>query len=292
MRRLLLATLLFAASCGLGTSASGPDGGTSSKNAPIAAAAGPNAYHFVAIGDWGTGFSTQTALGRRMCELHDTDPFDIVVTAGDNIYEVGARTAFASKFYRPFACLFNRNVRFHATLGNHDIQTRNGRPELNEPRFGMEGRNYVVRQGGVRFVLADSNALRKAWLRRALQPEEGDRWTIVVFHHPVYSSSTGHESEGDLRYALPKMFVNNGVDLVINGHTHVYAVTKPLKKIRYVTTGGGSASPHECARRWYTARCIERYHFLSVKAGNRAIHVTAIPIDGGPIHTFRTEGRS
>lgn len=290
MRRLLLSSLVLLASCGLGASGEGP--ARSAQSSSLDAAAGPNAYHFVAIGDWGTGFSTQSAIGRRMCELHDSNPFDIVVTAGDNIYEVGARSAFEAKFYRPFACLLDRDVRFHATLGNHDILTRNGRPELNESRFGMDGRNYVVRDGGVRFVMADSNNLRKRWLRGALRTEEGDRWTIVVFHHPVYSSSTGHESAEDFRYTLPKMFAKRGVDLVINGHTHVYAVTKPLKRIRYVTTGGGSASPHDCARRWYTARCIEEYHFLSIEAGNRAIHVTAIPPDGSPIDTFRTEGRS
>jgi acid phosphatase len=264
--------------------------GSNERAGELARSAGPNAYHFVAIADWGTGYSIQHDLGRRMCELHDEHPFDIVVTAGDNIYEVGARSAFQEKFYEPFACLFNRDVRFHSTLGNHDIQTRNGRPELNEERFGMDGRNYVVREGGVRFVMVDSNNLRKDWLRGALDTEDSDRWTIVVFHHPVYSPSD-HHPEDNLRPALPRMFVRKNVDLVINGHAHVYAVTKRLKDIRYVTTGGGSASLHECSPRWYTQRCLERYEFLSIEAGHQAIHVTAIPPSGDPIDTFRTEGR-
>lgn len=288
MRRWVIALALLASGCGLGSSSPGP---VSDGAEEVAAAAGPNAYHFLAIGDWGTGNDTQYALGRRMCELHDAKPFDIVVTAGDNIYEEGARSAFEPKFYEPFACLLERGVQFRSTLGNHDIITRKGRPELNEERFGFEGRNYVVREGGIRFVQVDSNRLRREWLREALRPEEGDRWTIVTFHHPVYSSSTGHPSEGDFRYTLTKLFARSGVDLVINGHTHLYALTKPLKQIRYVTTGGGSASPHECARRWYTARCIVEYHFLSIEAGNRAIHVTAVPPEGDPIDTFRTEGR-
>ena len=288
MRHWAIAVMLLATACGLGSSGSPPITGSGNE---VAAAAGPNAYHFVAIGDWGTGNSKQYTLARRMCELHDAKPFDIVVTAGDNIYEFGARSAFEPKFYEPFACLLKRGVQFRSTLGNHDIITRNGRPELNEERFGFEGRNYVVRKGGIRFVMVDSNRLRRDWLRDALRSESGDRWTIVTFHHPVYSSSTDHESHDDFRYTLPKLFARRGVDLVINGHTHVYALTKPLKRIRYVTTGGGSASPHECARRWFTARCIEEYHFLSIEAGNTAIHVTAITPNGGPIDTFRTEGR-
>lgn len=288
MRYLAVALALVMAACGFGRSAS--DLGPTSVD--VDAATGPNAYHFVAIGDWGTGTGTQYALGRRMCQLHDNKPFEIVVTAGDNIYEVGARSDFEEKFYEPFACLFQRRVRFRSTLGNHDILTRNGRPELNEERFGFEGRNYVIREGGIRFVLVDSNRLRRDWLRQALRTESGDRWTIVVFHHAVYSSSTGHESHGDLRYTLPKLFARRGVDLVINGHTHVYSLTRPIRRIRYVTTGGGSASLHGCARRWYTARCLEEYHFLSIEAGNRAIHVTAYPPQGPPIDTFRTEGRA
>lgn len=284
---LVLALSFVAAACGPGAQ----DGAPVAETTELRRAAGPNAYHFVAIADWGTGFAVQQELGRRMCQLHDSHPFDIVVTAGDNIYEVGARSAFRAKFYEPFACLFNRDVRFHATLGNHDIQTRNGRPELNEERFGMRGRNYVLQEGGVRFVMVDSNNLRKDWLRRALNTEEGDRWTVVVFHHPVYSPSD-HHPEDHLRPSLPRLFARKDVDLVINGHAHVYAVTKPLKKIRYVVTGGGSASPHDCSPRRYLQRCIESYEFLSIEAGNQAIHVTAIPPDGAPIDTFRTEGRS
>ena len=101
----------------------------------------------------------------------------------DHIADLGERNTIG------LDSLFDREVRFRATLGNHDIITRNGRPELNEARFGMNGRNYVVREGGVRFVMVDSNDLRRRWLRGALQAEEGDRWTVVVFHHPVYSSS-------------------------------------------------------------------------------------------------------
>jgi predicted phosphodiesterase len=281
--------LVVLAGCGLGD---GAEPSSPAENLERASEhVGPNAFHFVAIGDWGTGYPIQHALGRRMCELRRESPFDLVVTAGDNIYETGARSDFKPKFYDPFRCLLRNGVQFRAALGNHDLGTRNGRPELNEPRFGMNGRNYVIRKGGVRFVMADSNALRRRWLRRALQTEEGDRWTVVVFHHPVYSPSNDHPSEGDFRHTLPPMFEEAGVDLVINGHTHVYSVTEPLHKIRYVITGGGSASPHSCDPRWYTERCIVQYHFLSISAGTERISVVAIGPQGQQIDRFRTAGR-
>ena len=248
-------------------------------------------FHFLAIGDWGTGTETQYTLANRMCELRKDVSFDLVITAGDNVYDTGSRGDFRAKFYDPFDCLLRKQVQFRSTLGNHDVITNNGRPELNEPRFGMNGRNYVIQEGGVRFVMVDSNRIRKRWLRRALRPEEGDRWTIVVFHHPVYSSSSVHGSTDGFRFFMPPMFEKQGVDLVITAHTHVYAVTKPLHKIRYVTTGGGSGPLYDCTPHWYTERCIEKNHFLSIVAGADEISVAAIDPAGAAIDRFSTPGR-
>ena len=285
---LVVLALLGLSACGFGDSP-----GSAAAVSPAATTYSPSAegFHFIAIGDWGTGLQAQYTLASRMCELHKERSFDLVITAGDNIYETGSPDDFRAKFYEPFNCLFNKDVQFRAALGNHDIVTRDGRPELNEPRFGMNGRNYVIREGGVRFVIADSNALRKRWMSRALQPEEGDRWTMVVFHHPVYSSSHHHPSTDDWRFTLPPMFEKHGVDLVITGHTHIYAVTKPLHKIRYVTTGGGSASLHDCTPRWFTERCIKEHHFLSIVAGSDEISVAAIGESGDVIDRFSTTGR-
>ncbi|MFP5352649.1 MAG: metallophosphoesterase [Actinomycetota bacterium] len=247
---------------------------------------------FVAIGDYGSGLTPQLELADRMCRFHQRKPFDLVVTTGDNVYESGDPTRFGEVFFRPYDCLLDAGVRFRATLGNHDIVTGNGRPELNEPAFGFRGRNYVVRRDGVRLVMTDSNALRMDWLRTALRPEEGDRWTIVVFHHPVYSSGE-HGSTPGLAEQLVPLFRRRGVDLVLNGHDHNYEASKPLGGIRYVVTGGGGASMRPCgAPLPTTAICIARYHFLEIEAGPNRIEVRAIPRRGRPFHTFTTMGRA
>ena len=249
-------------------------------------------FRFLVIGDWGTGNATQYALGRRMCERRKRRPFDLVITTGDNIYPAGEPEDFPPNFYRPFACLLENGVRFRSTLGNHDVLTDGGRPELNEPRFGMKARNYVVRRSGVRFVLANSNRINRDWLRRATRAEPGDRWTIVAFHHPVYSPGTGHGSTDGFRPSLPRIFRRRGVDLVLNGHDHIYAVTKPLRRIRYVVTGGGSAPLYGCRSKWFSAVCRERHHFLEVAVTSTEVVVRAVPPEGRPFHVFRTRGRS
>jgi acid phosphatase len=226
-----------------------------------------------------------------MCAVRERRPFDLVVTVGDNVYDDGHPDRFEEVFFRPYRCLLDAGVRFRATLGNHDIRTDGGRPELNEPAFGFEGRNYVFSRGGVRFVMADSNNMRFEWLRSALRTSAADRWTVVVFHHPVYATGEYGPTPG-FSPRLPRMFRRKGVDLVLNGHEHQYSATKELRRIRYVVTGGGGASIRDCGERaWFTATCIERFHFLEVVAGPERIEVRAVPARGPAIHRFTTLGR-
>ena len=249
-------------------------------------------FSFAVIGDFGTGGAAQMAIARRMCKWRQHHPFDIVITTGDNIYPDGAPSRFKSEFVRPYHCLRRRGVEFHASLGNHDAITRRGNPEVANSKFGMGGHNYVYRAGGVRFVVADSNALSRRWLRKALTADEGDRWTVPVFHFPVYSPGTGHGSTPGYRPGLPRMFRRKGVDLVLNGHDHIYSVTKSLGGIRYVVTGGGGGPLYGCTDRSYVAKCKAVNHFLYVTATAEEISVEAVPASGPPIHSFSTTGRS
>jgi 3',5'-cyclic AMP phosphodiesterase CpdA len=244
---------------------------------------------FAALGDMGPG-DRQLAVAQRMCRWRRRHPFNLVVTTGDNVYPGGERSQFQKAFFRPYRCLLRRGVRFRATLGNHDVQTRNGRPELRARAFGMKGRNYVVRRNGVRLVFVNSPRLRLRWLRRALSGRR-HRWKIVIFHHPVYSPGIEHGSTPGFRRLLNPIFRAKGVDLVLNGHDHLYAVTHPIKRIRYVVTGGGGRSLYTCGRAWFSRRCRSRYHFTFVRVGLRSISIRAVPARGRILHRFWTRGR-
>ena len=283
MRRLAAAALIALCACAPSAAETAGPRQTSGR------AALDKPFRFAVLGDFGTGDANQQAVADSMCAWRAEKPFRLVVTTGDNIYPDGGRDRFDAAFFRPYDCLLSDGVRFRASLGNHDIVTGNGRPELDEPAFGMKGRNYVVRVGGVRFVIADSNDLKRDWLRQALRTRAGDRWTVVAFHHPVYSPGT-HGSEPGLRERVASMFARKGVDLVVNGHDHLYAVTKPRRGIRYVVTGGGGAGLYECSEASFSARCEERFHFVYVIAGDDSLWVRAIAPDGNVFHTFRTDG--
>lgn len=289
MKRLiaLLALAMLAPTCADRDSGV-PSIGAPAQQEPITVTDGD--FNFVAIGDWGSGLQAEMEVADRMCRWRDKHPFDLVVTSGDNIYPSGHPDDFESKFFEPHACLLDAGVKWHAALGNHDIVTNNGQPEINEPAFGMRKRNYVVRKGTVRFVFADSNDLNMGFLRRKLPAEEGDRWTVVAFHHPVYTGGTGHGPTPGFAEKLKDLFRDTGVDLVINGHDHVYSATERIGGVRYVVTGGGGAILKGCRPQPRVVRCEGRYHFLYVTVTDEKLTVYAIPANGAPFHRFATKG--
>lgn len=247
------------------------------------------AERFVVIGDWGTGLDSSERVARRMCRWRKDHPFGLVVTTGDNIYPDGSSDYFEPNFFDPFGCLLDAGVKWRSALGNHDVVTDNGAPELEEPAFGIRNRNYVVRASGVRLVIANSNHIKRNWLRRATKPEEGDEWTVVAFHHPVYSPGDHGSTPGFAEW-MPSLFARRGVDIVVNGHDHLYAVSKKLDGIRYVVTGGGGASLYDCHEHPLFITCKERHHFLYVRVTVDRLVVQAVPDRGAVLHTFATRG--
>jgi hypothetical protein len=57
---------------------------------------------------------------------------------------------------------------------------------------------------------------------------------VVYFHHCAYSTCTAHGCEGGVEQYWTPLFDQYQVDLVINGHNHVYERTDPIR--------GGSAT--------------------------------------------------
>jgi hypothetical protein len=246
------------------------------------------AERFVVIGDWGTGLDSSARVAKRMCKWRKNHRFDLVLTTGDNIYPDGAATYFDDNFFDPFSCLLEDGVRWRSALGNHDVITANGRPELDEPAFGMRARNYVTRLSGVRFVVANSNDIRRRWLRRKLGAEEGDLWTVVSFHHPVFSPGE-HGSTPGFADWMPKLFARKGVDLVVNGHDHLYGRTRPVRGVRYVVTGGGGATFYACHDEPKVVVCKRRHHFLYVRVTAGEMVVRAVSAGGAILDRFRID---
>ena len=93
----------------------------------------------------------------------------------------------------------------------------------NGPR-GLEESAYFLDFQGTRIVSLNSNerlAEQVPWLESILAANP-NKWTVVTFHHPVYSSAKGRDNTL-LRQLWQPVFDRHRVDLVLQGHDHTYA---------------------------------------------------------------------
>jgi hypothetical protein len=244
-RRLPLWAVLacaLAAGCASGTDPRGP---VAVAAPPVPAAPPtplPNAegsLKFAVLGDFGNGRREQYQLGEQMAKLRAAFPFEFVVTVGDNLYGGNGPRDFLRKFELPYKLLLDADVRFYASLGNHD-----SRQQVNYAPFNMNGQRYYTfkpdRQD-VRFFALDSGYLdtvHLAWLEKALSSST-EAWKIPYFHHPLYSSAGRHGSDLGRRRTLEPLFMKYGVSVVLSGHDHVYERVKPQNGIAYWVVGSG-----------------------------------------------------
>lgn len=111
--------------------------------------------------------------------------------------------------------------------------TRHWRPQFTLPTngpAGLEETAYTFDFQGVRFVALNSNERQEdqvKWLEKVLQERPATSpWTILTFHHPIYSTAKGRDNK-ELRDLWQPIFDEHGVDLVLQGHDHTYARTGP-----------------------------------------------------------------
>ena len=195
----------------------------------------PGSLKFAAIGDNGTGDRPQYEVAQQMTDARSRFPFDLVIMLGDNMYGGQKPSDFIKKFEQPYAALLAANVKFQASLGNHD------RPEnVSYGLYNMNGqRYYTYVRTNVRFVALDSTLMDRKqldWLDATLRDSRED-WKVCYFHHPLYSNASRHGSSVDLRLLLEPIFLKNGVNVVFSGHDHVYERLKPQKGIYYFVSG-------------------------------------------------------
>jgi len=192
---------------------------------------------FLGIGDTGTGTEQQQELANVMLRYRQAFPYDFVIMMGDNMYGGEKPEDFKLKFENVYKQLLDGNVKFYATLGNHD--------ESNQRFynfFNMNGEEfYRFTKGNVAFYSLNSNYMDKRqlkWLEEELAKDTSE-WKIVFMHHPPYSSGGKHGSSSGLREVVEPIFLKYGVNAVFAGHEHFYERVKPQKGIYYFISGAG-----------------------------------------------------
>ncbi len=199
------------------------------------------------IGDAGTGTASQTAVRNAYYYYAGSRYTDVWLMLGDNAYQSGTDSEYQTRVFDVYDTLFRRSVCW-PTIGNHDTaQSQN--PPLTIPYFqnfslpmnGEAGglasgteKYYAFDFGEIHFVCLDSMTSSRqpgspmlTWLNADLASTTA-KWLIAYWHHPPYSK--GHDSDTDaiqiqMRQNVLPILEQNGVDLVLCGHTHAYERT-------------------------------------------------------------------
>ena len=173
--------------------------------------------------------------------------------AGDLINRTDTDAEWGEWFYA--GGFIHRMIPCMATPGNHEYPlirgllgkvnsqqiTRYWRPTFSFPLNGPPGLEetvYWIDYQGTRLVSLNSNEHQQeqvAWLEKILR-DNPNRWTILTFHHPIYSSKAGRDNP-KLRNLWQPIFDKYRVDLVLQGHDHTYARSKLMTHAENVPTG-------------------------------------------------------
>jgi hypothetical protein len=248
---------------------------------------------FAVIGDTGTALRAQYDVGRQMAAWRERADFKFVLLTGDNIYGADTAQEMKRKFEDPYAPLLSKEVKFYASLGNHDNPNQRF-----YKLYNMNGERYYSFRPkmGVRIFAVDSNYIDQkqiAWLEKELAAS-GSEWKIVFFHHPLYSSGRNHGPAVSTREVLEPIFVKHGVSVVLTGHEHFYERIKPQKGIlHFISGGGGKLRPGDIRKDPQTAEGFDTdLHFLMMEIDGddlwfQAVSRTGKTVDAG---TFRRVG--
>ncbi len=219
-------------------------------------------YRIAALGDCGMNNLNQRQVRDELLKYIGKDDLTAWILLGDNAYQWGTDAQYQSKFFNIYKDRLLKNYPLFPSPGNHDYRDmpNASAEDLNKvayfqnfsmPTKGESGGEPSLNQGyysfdvgNVHFLSLDSYGKDKnnkrfyssgqpeqvEWVKRDLKANKNKKWIVAYWHHPPYTmGSHDSDSEGDL-VKIRENFINiledNGVDLIICGHSHVYERSK------------------------------------------------------------------
>lgn len=208
---------------------------------------GSDSFSFAAVGDPQLYYSSLDKNVEGWTKtvnevLSDGTDYSFLFSLGDQINEYyAADGSNLDKVEAEYSGFFNNeslsSIALATLVGNHD---NGNNSTLYTEHFQMPGvtaygqnkegdGDYSFTYGGVQFMVLNTSNLsiadHKAFLEETLKKNPDANWNVVCFHKSMYSVAS-HVTEEDivqLRTGLSPIFKELGIDVVLQGHDHVYA---------------------------------------------------------------------
>ena len=203
-------------------------------------------YTFWALGDPGTANNNQRAVRDAYYSYIGSNPTDGIIFLGDNAYNDGTDAEYQTAMFENMYEEKLKNTIAWSCLGNHDGHSADSDSQTGPyydiftfPTNGESGgmpsgteAYYSWDYGNIHFIALDSYETDRSvggsmynWALSDIQ-NTTQEWIIAYWHHPPYTKGS-HDSDTesqlvDMRQNFLPMLENNGVDLILSGHSHSY----------------------------------------------------------------------
>ena len=138
------------------------------------------------------------------------------------------------------------NTTLVSAIGNHEVMgtKENGDflAHFNQPGNGLDslkGTNFSFDYKDVHFIMLNSEYQleeQKKWLQQDLA-NNTKKWTVAMFHRGPYGSIY---DSAEVRDLWAPVLEESGVDLVLNGHDHIYIRSYPMMNNQIAAEGKGT----------------------------------------------------
>lgn len=186
-------------------------------------------------------------FGNVLSQAVEKKNVSLILSAGDQATR-GKRIEYQGVVSAPVV----KTVSFATCIGNHDRKGADYKFFNNVPNefYGTlnsyQGGDYWFVKGDCLFLIMDSNngngEGHSAFMKQAIKANPDVKWRVAVMHHDMYGQTMpNREDENKLiRLLWSQMYDENGIDLVLLGHSHYYSVSNVVyngKSVQDVTPG-------------------------------------------------------
>ena len=267
-------------------------------------------FCFIAYGDTrGEHPDSVSSLHDDIVSLYIQHDPELVIHTGDMVNH-GGETYQWPFFNESISSLWHFNIPMYGTVGNHELYTDDldvQDDDLSNYQDFFDFSNVIEQLGETELYYSfDSNGIHFIFLNTAQEWDEEDytcptaqmtwleddlagnhEFIVVSFHYPAWSIRADRPDRWataeSIRETFHDMFVEYGVDIVFNGHDHLYYRTV-RDGIYYVVTGGGGAPLAEIQKEWTVWQTgdvgFSDYHYCVAKPTNGFLEVDVFLLNG------------
>ncbi|MFI5452747.1 purple acid phosphatase family protein [Pedobacter sp. UC225_61] len=216
------------------------------------------------FGDAGNNSINQRKVRDEVVKYLGNNYLNAWILMGDNAYSDGTDAEFQAKFFNNYQGTLLNKYPLFPVPGNHDYHDYQSASVTDQfkiayfqnfsvPTKGEAGGTasntksyYSYDIGNVHFLALDSYGPdntgkhiydqmgeQAEWVKKDLQANTNKQWVVAYWHHPPYTMGS-HNSDTEsllvkIRENFIKILEDEGVDLILCGHSHVYERSKLMK---------------------------------------------------------------